>query len=246
MSVIKAKRNESSTDFYINLQKMETEIIHFMLKDFNIKHCNKDLKLFSYKAKLNEEETKFLNKLIQTHQDINIEVAYPLWLLEYFRSAILDDLRYIKVNVIEGYTIFPGTEYEFNIKKGHIWAAISGCYKLLSDIKQAIEQFHPVSKEKYMPTVDLVDKEISFLKTWKKTTNSQYKHIKKANVKQEEQKALKKNKKKIEKEKVESKIVTPIHIDPFHFVPVELTINVSFDSFVEKEIVTTIHFVPIN
>ena len=242
MSVIKAKRSEAKTEFYINLQKMESEIIHFLLKDFNIKKSNRDVKLFAYKAKLNEEESKYLDELLKIHKEINIETSYPLWLLEYFREIILNDLNYVKSHVIEAYTIFPASEYEFNLKKGHIWSAIAGCFKLLSDVKLSIEQFHPLSKEKYMPTVKLIDDEISLLRTWKKTVNSQHNHIVKGMAKAEDKK---KNKEK--KRTFKTTTDTTDHssmIVPIHFVPIELTMNVSFDSFVEKETITPIRFVP--
>lgn len=270
------KRTISSTDFFITMVKIEHEVINFLLSDFDFKHSTRSLKLFSYKAKLTKKEEEDLNKIVENHKDcINFETSYPLWILEYMRDKILKDLAEIRNKIIEANTIYPNSEYEYNKKREHQTSAIAGYYKLLSNLQFAIEIFHPSTVEKYMPLVNAMEKEIKLLKGWKKYTAKCYVKIQEGKKKEQERKnnvhyqksnaynpykivdvrctkddngvyqsetfvEIGKRKMKINVSEVECTF------SPFHFVPEEISTNVSFDKFVEKDNhVNPIHFVPI-
>lgn len=271
MSVIKAKRGISSTDFFMTMVEIETNIMAFLMRDFNIKRCNRDVKLFVYKTKLTEQEEEALVKILKNHKEINFEVSYPMWLLEHMRDRILKNLEHIRCEVIEANTIYPNSDYEYNKKREHQTSAIAGYYMLLSNLQAAINIFHPKSKEKYMPLIELIEKELKLLKGWKKSTSQTFFNVKvKRKKRKYYQKAnefnpynivsvtYRKNKKGVYESEVSIEMGTrdirrkiPNDLEeyalgniPIHFVPEEIYTNVSFDKFVEKDTITPIRFVP--
>ena len=177
MSVPKGKRGESYMEFFYNAYKMNDAITFFLLKDFGTKSHVRDLKTFTYNAKMEAEDTESFKKLCLKY-DIDVESSYPLYLLEFYRNSILNLLANIIFDITQANTIYPTSEYDFNIRRQFQWKAIGGCYQLLQMMQTVIRIFQPKDKEKFMPYVDLITKEIELLKKWKKNDNKILRAIK--------------------------------------------------------------------
>ena len=181
MSVPVHKRTQSKLEFFNNFYKMYDTIVFYLLKDFGVKGVCKDLKAFTYGAKMTRDDAETFGQLCQTY-DIGVELSYPLWMLEYYRTEVLTTLHYILNSIVFANTIYPNTEFEFNERKKHQWDAIHGCEYLLQ-LFQRIITILPVNAEKYTVIVEMICREIDLLRGWKKSTNKTYKAIAERNAK---------------------------------------------------------------
>ena len=169
MSVPKSKQHTSSTTFFYNGYKMCDEIIKFLIRDFGTKASAKDLNAFTHVAKMSAEDAKIFTDISKKY-DINVESSYPQWLLESFRTRIIDTCDEFLKYLTDGNTIYPNTMFEFNLKREAQLKAIASCYYLLQELQQALRIFFP-NTDKYMPYVDMITSEISLLKKWRSACN---------------------------------------------------------------------------
>ena len=169
MSVVKGKRTKSSLEFFWNAYKINDSITQLLIRGFGVKRISRDLKTFTYSAKMTaEDRTKFID--ICSKYNIDVESEYPLWLVEYYRNWILHLCRELINNITQANSVYASSEAEFNLRRRYQWMAIGTCYQLLQAMQTAIRNL-PVNAEKYMPYVDMLQNEIESLKAWKKSDN---------------------------------------------------------------------------
>ena len=169
MSVPKGKRTPSKVEFFNQAYKLTYKISNLLIKDFGIKSVTKDLRAFTYAAKMDTNDREVFVEICGKY-GINVEAAYPLWLIEYYRTWILKLLREMINNITQANTIYPTTVTEFEFRRRYQWQAIGNCYQLLQAMQIAIKTL-PVDVNKYMPYVEEIKKELEALKHWKKSDN---------------------------------------------------------------------------
>lgn len=169
MTVPKYKRSASAVEFFHYAYTLNDRITTLLIKDFGIKRTSRDLKAFTYTAKMDgKDRAEFLE--LCTKYGVNVEASYPLWIVEYYRDWILALLREMINNITQANTVYATNEYEFNFRRQYQWRAIGNCYQLLQAMQTAI-RILPVDVEKYMPYVNMITKELELLKAWKKGDN---------------------------------------------------------------------------
>ena len=67
--------------------------------------------------------------------------------------------------------MYPNSAYEFNMRRQYQTDAISACYDMKHLMQIAIKIFNSNNLEKFVPIVNDIDKEIEYLKTWRKDCN---------------------------------------------------------------------------
>lgn len=174
MSVPVGKRGESKLDFFYNAYHLTDDITRFLIKDFGVKNISRDLKAFTRKAKMDNEDKETFSALCLKY-NIDVEADYPIWLIDYYRTWILDICRRLIDEITMANTIYPNVqssnfEHFFKLKQEHQYNAIAACYQLKQAL-QAAGRILPVNFEKFMPFVDRIDTEINSLKTWRKSGN---------------------------------------------------------------------------
>ncbi len=180
MSVPASKRGKSKTEFFHSAYKLNDEITQLLLRDFGLKTISRDLNAFTYKSKMSEEDRQTFTDLSNKYH-INVESAYPYWLIDYYRHCILHILEQLISNIIVANTIYANSEREFYDRRHYQWLAIANCYQLLQAMQTVIRNL-PVDAEKYMRYVDMIEAEIESLKAWKKSDNRILTAIKSKNV----------------------------------------------------------------
>ena len=169
MSVPASKRGKSKTEFFHSAYKLNDEITQLLLRDFGLKTSNTDLRTFTYRAKMsNEDRQTFVD--LSTKYHLNVEAAYPYWLINYYRNCMLHILEQLISNITVANTIYANSEREFYDRRHYQWLAIANCYQLLQTMQTVIRNL-PVDAEKYMRYVDMIESEMESLKSWKKSDN---------------------------------------------------------------------------
>lgn len=170
MSVPQSNRNRSKMEFFDFLYKIEEKIIKFVLADFGATHTYRSLRIFCFRAKMNEEDSKVLEEIKQKY-GIDTIASYPEYILSYFREAILVDCREVMNLISIAYTMYPTTVFEFNTRKKYQVKAIGICYDMKHELQMCIRLFDSPHIEKFTDIIEDIDKEIEYIRQWKKDCN---------------------------------------------------------------------------
>lgn len=169
MAVPKDRRTLSKVEFFYRAYRLNDAITQLLIKDFGIKRISKDLKAFTYGAKMTPADREGFMAYC-TKYGINVETEYPLWIIEYYRGWILKILQDMINNITQANTIYPKSESEYYLRRQYQWRAIGNCYQLKQAMQAAVRNL-PVKTEKYMPYIGAIEEEIALLKDWKKRDN---------------------------------------------------------------------------
>ena len=188
LSVIKRKRGISRLEFYNNASELRAELTAYLLRNFGIKP--KRQKSEKIETSADEEEP--------------LPGEIPDWMIDNFRTHIMDLCRNLMMNITAGNSIYPSpmvdpktpdvqkmpAEYvrrvqsdELADRRRYQTAAIANCYQLIQELKYFKDVFSlrfdnfTVDVKKMMPYVEKIEKEIQLLKGWRKSTNDLAKKI---------------------------------------------------------------------
>lgn len=167
--VPKSRRTKSQVEFFNQAYKLNDAITTLLIRDFGVKKISRDLKTFTYSAKMGEEDRECFLEICNKY-NIDVETEYPMWLIEYYRDWILKLLREMINNITQANTVYPTTLTEFEFRRKFQWMAIGNCYQLLQAMQTAIRVL-PVKVDKYMIFVEMIKDELNSLKEWKKSDN---------------------------------------------------------------------------
>lgn len=169
MSVPQGKQKKSPKEYFDFMYTLTDKIDDFATRDFGFKPMARDLKTFTFRAKMTKEDKEEFNALCDKYK-IDVVAEYPLEKVHLYRIKLdnigEDLIRYVTL----ADSIYPQTMSEFDTRRSLQWKAIGTCYYYLQTF-QTIMRRLPVDIEKYMPYVDDIRKEIALLRKWKKSDN---------------------------------------------------------------------------
>lgn len=181
ISVIKEKRSLSELEFYHNALKLDKEINQLLLKDFDIRDKIRELKYFCDIKKLDSEDKEMFLKIVEKYKmDENIIESYPLWLIDYYRKCILDNMQNLFNNITEANSIYPINMKEWEDRRKYQTEAIANAQNLSLTMNRVINNL-PVNANKMMRFVDMITLETKLLRGWRKSGNKLLKKLKGVN-----------------------------------------------------------------
>ena len=92
MAVPKGERGMTKTEFFAAAYKLHDEIIKLLLRDMGAKPITRDLKTFTYRAKMSEADRNKFNALCEKYH-IDVEADFPSWLMDYYQDFYLGRKR---------------------------------------------------------------------------------------------------------------------------------------------------------
>ncbi|MCL2210769.1 MAG: hypothetical protein FWB95_02485 [Treponema sp.] len=188
MSVIKRKRGISRLEFYNNARELRAELTAYLLRNFGIR------------PKKQIEQPKE----IPADEEVALPGEIPDWMIDNFRTRIMDLCRNLMMNITAGNSIYPSPmvdpktpdvqkmpiEYvrrvqsdELADRRRYQTAAIANCYQLIQELQYFKDVFSlrfdnfTIDVKKLIPYVQKIEKEIQLLKGWRKSTNDLAKKI---------------------------------------------------------------------
>ena len=170
MSVIKNKRSLSSLEFFHNAIKLRKEMTELLLRDFGVKAKNRDVNIYPKKYSMDKADGEIFVELCEKYKIATLVETYPDWLIMEFRKTILYNLRDLIKCITQANSIYPVSISELEERRGWQNRAIGDCEILLQEMAYIISVI-PVDANKYMPYVDLIQREIALLKGWRKADN---------------------------------------------------------------------------
>lgn len=170
MSVPKNKRTTSDVIYFHFAYILIERIIKYILSDFGTTKTYRDLHVFTNKAKMTDEDQELFNHLAEVYH-LDVETSYPEYIFNYFRDNILENCKELINLISKAHTMYPTSVFEFNTRRQYQTDAISACYDMKHMMQIAIRLFNSNHLEKFVPIVNDIDKEIEYLKTWRKDCN---------------------------------------------------------------------------
>lgn len=177
MSVLKAYRNLSSLEFFVNAIHLRHELTQWLLKDFgNNRKYKKVAKAF---PDITDEDLAKIQEIADKYNESENKIfksLYPEWFADFERNYILEILRDMLANIVSANTIYVTSEMEYNRRRDYQNQAIADCYKIYQEL-QYITHLFP-SDLNYLTTIlDKTEREIELLKGWRKSDNKLKKNI---------------------------------------------------------------------
>ena len=127
MAVPKGKQKKSPKEYFDFLYTLTDEIDAFATRDFGFKTMSRDLKTFTFRAKMTKDDKEEFMALCDKYK-IDVVAEYPLWKVELYRIKLdnigEDLIRYVTL----ADSIFPQTMSEFDMRRNLQWKAIGTCY----------------------------------------------------------------------------------------------------------------------
>ena len=171
MSVPVSKRTLSDMEFFNTACKLRLFITNLLLKDFGIKDKIRNLQVLSGMKGMHDEDFSTLKELAAKYNlKQPLLEKFPYWLIDYLRNNLLELLRKLIQNITGANTIYVTCEREYYDRRHYQTEAIINCEQILQEMQYILEVI-PCDVNKFMPHVELIQKEIALLKGWRKSDN---------------------------------------------------------------------------
>lgn len=178
ISVLVKDRGISSMDFFHNAIKLRKMIVELLLRDFGIKDKIRNPKVYANSIKMSDEDKIEWKRIIEKYQmNRSVIDEYPKWLIVYFRENVLLILRDMIFYIVKTNSIYIDSELSYKERRHYQTLAICQCEILLQEFQFVIDVIN-VDVNKFMPYVELIEKEIALLKGWRKSDNKVIRKLK--------------------------------------------------------------------
>ena len=178
ISVLVKDRGISSMDFFHNAIKLRKMIVELLLRDFGIKDKIRNPKVYANSIKMSDEDKIEWKRITEKYQmNRSVIDEYPKWLIIYFRENILLILRDMIFYIVKANSIYIDSELSYKERRHYQTLAICQCEILLQEFQFVIDVIN-VDVNKFMPYVELIEKEIALLKGWRKSDNKVLRKLK--------------------------------------------------------------------
>lgn len=126
---------------------------------------------------MSKEDAEKFKEITEKYGLTKIAEEYPEWLIEKLRDNLWYYCSKMVENITDAYSIWATNKAEAEERRILQDRAISSCENILKELELALELL-PVNVDKYMPYVECLDKEIAYLKTWRKNDNKKNRTLK--------------------------------------------------------------------
>lgn len=171
MSVPKGKRKESKIEFYNNAYRLHENIVKYLINDFGLKKSSYDYQLFVNRSKMSPNDNEVFSEIVDKY-GIEIESDYCRYIVFHYRDEIIALLDSMMTNITRGYSIYPNTEEDWNMKRRYQNQAITDLYAVKTKLTLALKELN-ANFNKYVPFIAMIDDEITALKQWRGDCNKE-------------------------------------------------------------------------
>lgn len=148
---------------------MRRDITDLLLRDFGYSRVKSEKRLKNITKDRDYDELTDEEKLQYDRQKERNEAFFD-WFITSERDEIVDCLREIQKETFIANSIYPTCYEELKERRIHQDLAIGQCYRLQQELQYAIETL-PVNVDLFLNFSDSIQKEISLLKSWRKSDN---------------------------------------------------------------------------
>lgn len=177
MSVLKNKRKTSRLEFLHNAYILQRNLVQLLLRDFGTKQKIRSTNFYVQINRMSREDKEKFLEITDRNGITTLIDEYPEWLVSDMRNRILYEVRLLIRNIIQANSIYPTMMSEWIDRRRYQTMAIGNCEQLLQEMQFVISVVD-VDVNKYLPYVDIIEKEVALLRAWRKSDNRLLKPIK--------------------------------------------------------------------
>ena len=169
MSVIKAKRSESKFEVFHHWYQTRKEITTLMLFDFGL-HPERQEKTLLHRLGI-PEPSQLAGEALERYNVHKRRLSGLVnWFLEQERNTIHSCIAAVTEHAFAANSIYPTCMAEYEERRLHQDRAIGQCFRLKQELQYIIETLE-VDINRYLRIAEMIDKEITLIKAWRKSDN---------------------------------------------------------------------------
>ena len=157
-------------EFWKNACAIEKELVFIVLKDFGIKPRTREPNFYAKAYRMDADDSAALQGICEKYGIRKVDESYPDWMINYHRQRIVELLVKLKENIRCANEIYPYYREEYIDRRRYQDEAIRCCGNLY-DAFTLVKEMFSIDPEKYMKTVDKIERERALLKGWRKSDN---------------------------------------------------------------------------
>jgi hypothetical protein len=181
MSKPASERKPSKFDILENAKKIRNVVLGLLVRDFGIKNRTRNPEFYKRVYEMTDEDGQEFIAILEKYGIDNAIDKYPEWYINSLRDELkLDVFRLI--DCIEKANVYPQTIHECDMRRDYQNEAES----YLKDIFQWLDMIAtslPCDRNKFLPYLDLINKEIRSIYRWRKSDNKIRRKIEEKNRK---------------------------------------------------------------
>lgn len=165
-------------EFYKNAIELRKYLTNWLLRDFgmsrNTKSVNQVIK------NIDEKDKKVIDDIFRKYDKTpnhEFRSEYPEWFVTFERDVIIQILQEMVANITSANSIYATKDFEFDMRRKYQDEAIICCYKLYQELQYIISIFN-TDLNKFVPIIEMIEKEVDLLKGWRQSDNKAKKKIK--------------------------------------------------------------------
>lgn len=179
------KDNDYSPIAYAH--RLRRIITQWCLRDFGIRSRVRKISNLFEVAKLTDEDKEVVKELCDRYPALNdgkVLEEYPTWLVEDTRKSVIEEAKNLHKNVLRANSNIPQFEGELLQRRLYVNAAINCCEVLEREIDYIADVFN-LNLNSLEQLCKMLEKEILFLKTMRKTDARDFRKRQEAKLKRE-------------------------------------------------------------
>lgn len=146
-------------------------ITELLLRDFGLK-VKKENILKLKNSSISEEDNAIIESLFDKYRYEPVcESEFPSWFVENNRKVLMNLCNDLISHISHANSIYPVYKSEYFQRRNLQNLAIGDCENILQEFTYAIDIL-PLDINKFMPIVDMIEKQIALLKGWRKSDAS--------------------------------------------------------------------------
>jgi hypothetical protein len=157
-------------EFWKNACALEKELAFIVLKDFCIKPRTRDPDFYARAYRMNTDDATVLQEICDKYGIKKVTESYPDWMINYHRQRIIELTAKLKENIRCANEVYPYYREEYIDRRRYQDEAIRCCGNLY-DAFTLVKETFSIDPDKYMKTVEKIERERALLKGWRKSDN---------------------------------------------------------------------------
>lgn len=166
--VVKNKRTLSPLEFFAQAMKIREDITLLMLHDFGAKKkLRSDSEIIL--KNITSEDKKTILEILEKEKANPVTVErFPAWFMDLERHFFITILRHMMCSIVYANTIYPKSFSELDERRKYQTQAIGDCECILQEL-YFIQRVLRINLNRFMPTIEGIEREIMLLKSWRKS-----------------------------------------------------------------------------
>lgn len=170
MSVLAKDRRESPLRVLTHWMEVRLSFKRLFVFNFGydkkkvIQEVRREYRVYEPTDQMKPHRLELFKAVIAMNEKAALEI------LEDSRKFLMDGFRQVEDHIYIANTIYPTTPEELSLRRCHQDEALGICFSMMKEL-EFIMRAMPVHSEKFPPYIQMLNEELSLLKSWRSSNN---------------------------------------------------------------------------